>query len=174
MRGLSQDLAGLGGDSYYYRNSFEFNYYKRLSKNLIGAYKLHGGNINGNYDLGIIIIPKKSPQFNLDRIKNNCTHVATMQEGPHWFFQDYPLEQQIWFFNILSEMDFLFVHNNSDALYFQGLVGKQCKVMRSLMIEDTIKTIPETTGDGVMIGGNFVSWYGGFDSYIVALSLIHI
>ncbi len=47
---ISQDLAGLGGDSHYYRNSFEFNYYKRLSKRLIGAYKLHGGNINGYND----------------------------------------------------------------------------------------------------------------------------
>ena len=44
---LSQDLAGLGGDSYYYKNNFEFNYYKRLSKRFIGAYKLQGGNING-------------------------------------------------------------------------------------------------------------------------------
>ncbi len=44
---LSQDLAGLGGDSYYYKNKFEFNYYKRLSKRFIGAYKLQGGNING-------------------------------------------------------------------------------------------------------------------------------
>ena len=47
---ISQDLAGLGGDSYYYRNSFEFNYYKRLTERLIGAYKLHGGNINGYND----------------------------------------------------------------------------------------------------------------------------
>ena len=47
---LSQDLAGLGGDSYFYRNNFEFNYYKRLSKRFIGAYKLQGGNINGYND----------------------------------------------------------------------------------------------------------------------------
>ncbi len=47
---LSQDLAGLGGSSYYYKNSFEFNYYKRLAKSLIGAYKLQGGNINGYND----------------------------------------------------------------------------------------------------------------------------
>ena len=47
---LNQDLAGLGGTSYYYKNSFEFNYYKRLSNRLIGAYKLHGGNINGYND----------------------------------------------------------------------------------------------------------------------------
>ena len=47
---LSQDLAGIGGNSYYYRNNFEFNYYKRLSKSFIGAYKLQGGNINGYND----------------------------------------------------------------------------------------------------------------------------
>ena len=47
---LSQDLAGLGGDSNYHRNKFEFNYYKRLSKRFIGAYKLQAGNINGFND----------------------------------------------------------------------------------------------------------------------------
>ncbi len=47
---LIQDLAGLGGDSNYYRNKFEFNYYKRLSKRFIGAYKLQAGNINGFND----------------------------------------------------------------------------------------------------------------------------
>ena len=37
-----------------------------------------------------------------------------MQEGPAWYFQDYPLEQQIWYYNTLQEMDFLFVHNEID------------------------------------------------------------
>ncbi len=47
---LNQDLAGLGGNSYYHKNSFEFNSYKRLSKTFIGALKLQGGNINGYND----------------------------------------------------------------------------------------------------------------------------
>ena len=91
-----------------------------------------------------------------------------MQEGPHWYFQDYPLEQQIWFYNILLEMDFLFVHNEIDKRYFEGLTNKQCKVLPSLMIEDMLKDIPKIKGEGVMIGGNFWQWYGGFDSYITA------
>jgi len=126
-------------------------------------YNIHGGKIHGEYDLAICIIPKKNPKFNVDRIRNNCKQVASMQEGPHWFFQDYPLEQQIWFYNILTEMDFLFVHNEQDAMYFKGLTGKQCKVMRSLMIEDTIESLSGTAEQGVMIGGNFCHWYGGFD-----------
>jgi len=36
------------------------------------------------------------------------------------------------------------------------------------MIEDGVKDLPEEDRKGVMIGGNFLSWYGGFDSFIVA------
>ena len=131
-------------------------------------YNIHSGDIQGNYDLGICIIPKKNPQFDTSRIRKKCNKVASMQEGPHWYFQDYPLDQQIWFFNILTEMDFLFVHNELDSIYFSGLTGKECKVMRSLMIEDTIKDLPKGGDRGVMIGGNFCHWYGGFDSYMIA------
>jgi hypothetical protein len=131
-------------------------------------YNIHGGTIKGEYDLAVCIIPKKNPQFNVERIRKHCKQVASMQEGPHWYFQDYPLDQQIWFFNTLQEMDFLFVHNESDAIYFRGLTGKDCKVMRSLMIEDTVNDLPNNTGSGVMMGGNFCHWYGGFDSYIIA------
>jgi len=120
------------------------------------------------YDLGIIIIPKKNPSFNVQKLKDHCKQLTSMQEGPHWYFQDYPLDQQIWFFNTLQEMDFLFVHNEIDKKYFEGLTGKQCKVLPSLMIEDTISTLRSPAGNGVMIGGNFCQWYGGFDSYITA------
>ena len=44
---LSQDLAGLGGTSYYYKNTGEFNIYKRLSDRFIGAWKIQGGSVNG-------------------------------------------------------------------------------------------------------------------------------
>tara|TARA_A100001011_G_C14317503_1_gene848666 strand:+ start:107 stop:2353 length:2247 start_codon:yes stop_codon:yes gene_type:complete len=47
---LNQDVAGLGGNSYYYKNSFEFNSYKRLSERFIGSYKLQAGNVNGYND----------------------------------------------------------------------------------------------------------------------------
>ena len=47
---LNQDLAGLGGNSYYYKNSFEFNSYKKLSDQFIGAFKIQAGNINGYND----------------------------------------------------------------------------------------------------------------------------
>ena len=131
-------------------------------------YNIHQGQIDNEYDLAIITIPKKNPQFDMSRIRGKCKQVAFMQEGPHWYFQDYSLEQQIWFYNILMEMDFLFVHNEIDKKYYEGLTGKQCKLMPCLMLEDNINQLPKVEGSDVMIGGNFCSWYGGFDSYIVA------
>ncbi len=44
---LSQDLAGLGGTSYYYKNTGEYNVYKRISDKFIGAWKISAGSVNG-------------------------------------------------------------------------------------------------------------------------------
>lgn len=123
---------------------------------------------NQHYDLGIIIIPKKNPQFDINKLKQYCNKIAVMQEGPNWYWQDYPLNQQIWYYNTIQEADFMLVHNHSDKLYYQGLTGKKCQVLPSLMIEDSITDLPQIDRQGVMIGGNFCSWYGGFDSYIIA------
>tara|TARA_R110000823_G_scaffold252973_1_gene375523 strand:+ start:6852 stop:7745 length:894 start_codon:yes stop_codon:yes gene_type:complete len=123
---------------------------------------------NQQYDLGIIIIPKNNPQFDLNRLKQYCSKIAVMQEGPNWYWQDYSLPQQIWYFNTIQEADFMFVHNKSDQKYYEGLTGKKCKILSSLMIEDSINNLPQVERKDIIIGGNFCSWYGGFDSYIVA------
>ena len=128
----------------------------------------HIHTVDDNFDLGIVIIPKKNPQFDLNKIKQYCNKIAVMQEGPNWYWQDYPLQQQIWYFNTIQEADFMFVHNESDKKYYEGLTGKECKILPSLMIEDLIKDLPQAERSNVIIGGNFCSWYSGFDSYIVA------
>ena len=123
------------------------------------------------YDLGIIIIPKKNPTDSLDieKFRSVCNKVAVMQEGPHWYFQDYDLLQQVGYYNALVEADIIFTHNEIDKIYFQGLTGhKDVRVMRSLMIEDAVGELKSVDRNDVIIGGNFVNWYGGFDSYIVA------
>jgi len=124
------------------------------------------------YDLGIVIIPKKNPNFNIDDLKLSCAKVAVMQEGPNWYWQDYTLEQQIWYYNTLTAADVIFTHNESDGKYYQGLTAHpDVRVMTSLMIEDAIGTLNTVERSGVIIGGNFVSWYGGFDSYSIAQEL---
>tara|TARA_R110001592_G_scaffold314659_1_gene590375 strand:+ start:16698 stop:17627 length:930 start_codon:yes stop_codon:yes gene_type:complete len=132
--------------------------------------------IEEKFDLGIVTIPKNnidvlSSYPLIEKLRNCCKKIAYMQEGPYWYFQDYPLNQQIWFYNTLSEMDFLFVHNESDKKYYKGLVNKECRLMPTLMIEDLIKDLPQIERNNIMIGGNFCSWYGGFDSYLVAQEL---
>jgi len=128
------------------------------------------------YDLGIVIIPKTKIDYLMvypliEQMKRTCKKIGTMQEGPHWYFQDYPLHQQIWFYNILMEMDVIFAHNMIDVDYYKGLTGKQNVFQnKSLMIEDKIEPhiVNPDARDGVIIGGNMVRWYGGFDSYMVA------
>ena len=128
------------------------------------------------YDLGIIIIPKTKIEqlMQIDLIKQMkrlCKKVGYMQEGPHWYFQDYPLHQQIWFYNTLMEMDVIFAHNEIDVNYYKGLTGKENVFQNpSLMITDKIEPhiVNPDARSGVIIGGNMCRWYGGFDSYIVA------
>jgi len=120
-----------------------------------------------HFDLGIVIIPKNNPQIDLDKYRKVCDKVAVMQEGPHWYFQDYDIEKQFHYYNTLMDADWVYCHNESDVNYYLGLGCKDVRVMRSLMIPEGL--VPRNEwGDATMIGGNFVSWYGGFDSYIVA------
>jgi len=119
------------------------------------------------FDLGIVIIPKNNSQVDLNNIREFCDKVAVMQEGPHWYFQDYQIDKQFHYYNTLMEADWVYCHNKSDVKYYKGLGCKDVRVMRSLMIPEGL--IPRNEwGEVTIIGGNFVSWYGGFDSYIVA------
>ena len=129
--------------------------------------------VQERYDLGIVTIPKnnidKLSQYPLiESLRKCCDKIAYMQEGPHWYFQDFPLDQQIWHYNTLAEMDWLYVHNSLDQKYYEGLVGKECRLMPTLMVEDLLKDLPVVERSNVMMGGNFCSWYGGFDSYMVS------
>ena len=127
---------------------------------------------NDKFDLGIVIIPKNNPNVDLNHIRKVCDKVAVMQEGPHWYFQDYTIDKQFNYLNTLVEADWVYCHNESDVNYYLGLGCKDVRVMRSLMIPEGIPSRSEW-GNGTMIGGNFVSWYGGFDSYIVAREIGH-
>ena len=119
------------------------------------------------FDLGIVIIPKNNPNINIRTFRSYCDKVAVMQEGPHWYFQDYTIDKQFQYYNALIDADWVYCHNESDVNYYLGLGCKDVRVMRSLMITDGL--IPRNEwGDATMMGGNFVSWYGGFDSYMVA------
>jgi len=147
-------------------------------------------NLTG-YDHVFIIFPKGTPFLNstavelvkginpisellqqniVERIKQKGnTNVHYVQEGPHWFQNDYNVEDQIYFYNFLQSCDSIFTHNDSDVYYYKGLFpNKKVRPIGTLMIDTLVKDIQPTKEDKAIIGGNFARWYGGFESYIIA------
>ena len=127
-----------------------------------------------HFDFGIVTLPKTNTEqlLKFDMIgdlKKLCKKTISMQEGPHWLFQDYTMEQQIWWYNALTEFDMLFAHNHKDVNYYKGITNKPVHKMPTLMLAERLGIVPRNEwSDAVIIGGNMVRWYGGFDSYIVA------
>ena len=127
---------------------------------------------SNSYDVAIIIIPKTLEKFiGVDILKQSkriAKKVGFMQEGPYWYYQDMPLDLSFLFFEILSNVDFVLAHNESDKMYYEGIVEKPTFVHPSLMIEGSIGNLDACERNNVMVGGNFCRWYGGFDSHIIA------
>ena len=148
---------------------------------LLDAPNIHYSNINAfkdRFDVAILLIPKteqdRNELYNLDIVAESrkiADKVWFMQEGPSWIFQDLPLHQQFWHYNVLASVDGILCENETDIPYFKGLIGNSKPVwdIPSVMVEDVIKDALNTPKEEkVMIGGNFCRWYGGFDSYIIA------
>ena len=121
------------------------------------------------YDLGVVTIPKTRPDINVEELKKHCDKITIMQEGPHWYFQDYSVEQQFQFVQTLREADWVWCHNESDIGYYEGLGCQDVRVMRTLMIPEGLPAKGYSTDkSGIILGGNFTSWYSGLDSYLIA------
>lgn len=101
---------------------------------------------------------------------NGNQKIYYIQEGPHWWWNDYEIPDQIGFYNFVSGCDGVYAHNTSDVKYYKGMFPHlDVRVMPTLMIESLVENITPTPEEKVIIGGNFARWYGGFESYIVAM-----
>ena len=123
------------------------------------------------YDVGVMILPKKRRGLLnyplLEQYRRVCRQVTVMQESYYNYWQDSPLDEQIWYFNFITEMDLIFCHNDVDLDYYYGLTNVRTELMPTVMITEGIVR-REGLGNGVIIGGNWVKDYGGFDSYQVS------
>jgi len=125
---------------------------------------------DGEFDLGILIIPKnKEHLFNfplVEHMRRLCKKISTMQESTYWYWQDGSIQAQLWYHSVLQSMDIIFCHNDMDLRYYKGITDVRCELLPSLMITDYVK---EYDGErkGVAVGGNWVSAYRGFDSYLI-------
>lgn len=153
-------------------------------------YNIHSSEQVSDYDAVFIIFPKgklflsaegsvlvdgKNPVSDILRtdfvsiLKSKNRKVYYIQEGPHWWFNDYSVEDQINFYNMINSCDGIFCHNETDLQYYKGLFcDSAVSVIPTLMIDSLIENMTLNTQEKTIIGGNFSRWYGGFESYIVA------
>ena len=129
------------------------------------------------YDYLILQIPKtlhiRTELLKRDIVKEArriAKKILFFQEGPVWVYQDMPLPEQFWHYNMLVDVDLIFCENETDIPYYKGFVpGKPVTNLPDLIVDDTLVGIENVKKeDKAIIGGNFCRWYGGFDSYIVA------
>ena len=83
---------------------------------------------SNSYDLGIAIVPKIKDNIRhiniAKEINRICKISSIMQESNYFMWQDESIEDQVWYLNMLSEVDFMFTHNNIDQQYYSGLLNK--------------------------------------------------
>jgi|TARA_R110000796_G_scaffold182218_1_gene298732 hypothetical protein len=129
---------------------------------------------DNTYDFGIIIIPKNKEGLYdyplIEQMKRVCNKIGIMQESTYWYWQGGTVQSQLWYHNILQSMDIIFCHNDMDLKYYKGITDVRCELMPTLMITDHVKTY-DGERKGVMVGGNWVTAYRGFDSYIIGKML---
>ena len=119
---------------------------------------------NNLYDVGVMILPKNRkplldwfPSPVLEEYRRVCKKVTIMQESYYNYWQDSPIEEQIWYFNFITEMDLIFCHNDIDLLYYNGLTNVRTELLPSVMITDDVVRRGDgiwASGDDIIIGGN--------------------
>jgi len=105
----------------------------------------------------------------IERLKLTNKKVYIVQEGPHWWWNDYEMIDQVLFYNMLISSDGIFAHNQHDVKYYKGMFPNvPVHVIPTLMIDSIVKDIQPIREEKVIIGGNFARWYGGMESFTVA------
>jgi hypothetical protein len=105
----------------------------------------------------------------VEELKQHNKKVYIVQEGPHWWWNDYEMVDQIQFYNMLISSDGIFAHNQHDVKYYKGMFPSvPVHVIPTLMIDTIVEDIQPIREEKVIIGGNFARWYGGMESFTVA------
>ena len=120
--------------------------------------------VNGNNPVSTLLATDLVEKLKLDNKKVYC-----IQEGPHWWWNDYEMADQIGFYNMMISCDGIFAHNEHDIKYYKGMFPNvHVHVIPTLMIDSIVEDIQPIRNEQVIIGGNFARWYGGMESFAVA------
>lgn len=105
----------------------------------------------------------------ISTLKENNARVFVVQEGPSWMFNDWSVTDQVNWFNEVGGADGILCHNEWDYSFFKGLFPHLGVAPIPSMMVIPERGLDKTLADkGVLVGGNFSRWYGGFQSYVVA------
>lgn len=105
----------------------------------------------------------------VEELKQSNKKVYIVQEGPHWWWNDYEMVDQVLFYNMLTSSDGIFAHNEHDVKYYRGMFPNiSVHVIPTLMIDSILEDIHPIREEKVIIGGNFARWYGGMESFVVS------
>lgn len=105
----------------------------------------------------------------VEELKLNNKKIYNIQEGPHWWWNEYEMVDQVLFYNMMISCDGIFAHNQHDVKYYRGMFPSvPVHVIPTLMIDSIVEDIQPIREEKVIIGGNFARWYGGMESFTVA------
>ena len=57
----------------------------------------------------------------ISTLKQHNSKVFYIQEGPSWWFNDYGIQDQFNFYNLLADVDGIYAHNSHDCKFYRGL-----------------------------------------------------
>lgn len=126
----------------------------------------------------VVFIPSKShPELLQIAYQMKDKNIAIMQEGPNYLWQDWGLQHQLLFLGIVKNIaKIVFVHNEKDKKYFEGLTNKPVVVLRTVNYVDDFSEARKdhSSIERVLVGGTACSWYGGMNSQEVARSIVGV
>lgn len=124
--------------------------------------------LENKYDAILFVVPKKNPIFigHIMGIINNLeTPFILVQEGPCWFWEEWDPLFQAQYLQLLQIVDGIFVHGESDKNFYEGLTGRKCFILPTMVNKDYLDKMQikplEEKEDILFVGGNATSWYNG-------------
>ena len=104
----------------------------------------------------------------ISKIRKIANKIGFSQEGGHnTFFIKTPISNQIFYINIIQNVDFIMCHNEVDKKYYENLYNKPCYINKQ-MIYDLGEPTCEKENKIILPGPSNI-YYGNMDSYLIGL-----
>lgn len=103
----------------------------------------------------------------IDKVRKLAKKIGFSQEGSHdSFFIKSPIINQIFYINIIQNVDFIFCHNEIDKVYYETLYNKPCYINRQ-MICDIGEPMNQKENKIILAGSPGLPY--GIESYLMGL-----